>query len=123
MAVYSARTAAFAFGGLIWLSYASMDPAVVEEFCDGYTSIKFRVIERLEAKGVETLAEHEIHKLADLHSQVIECEQYCLTIGWICFIPLVLFQAHSLMTLKLYREQVENNNEKVTAADPFEHEE
>ena len=59
LGVYSLRTIAFTIFGLVWLIYASVNPEVVHEFCDGYTTIKFRLKESLECKDIDCgLTEH-----------------------------------------------------------------
>ena len=32
----------------------------------------------------------------------LECSSFIHTLGWVCYVPLILFQIHCILTLKAY---------------------
>ena len=105
--VYSARLVAFTIAGLVFLIYATNNSETVEYFCDAYTHIRFERFAELESKS-DALTEKQQALKAEIKANIGSCVEQFTLVGWLLYVPAVLFQVHCLLTLKHHRKLVEN---------------
>ena len=106
--IYSVRFTVVVICGLIGIIIMSYSDGTSDFFCDRYYGIDYDLHETLKAKA-----------RAESASEIKQCRHVIRLCAILMYLPICLFQYHSIHTLNKYRDTVENE-EKMARIDDDE---